>query len=96
MINKLFLILLLCVLLISCGSGSSTPTPQVEKQSLSLTYSFSESAQGFSIDTADYSVEHPQNDIIKSEMSDLPKNYGSQCKQSVSSRLQSGCINIYP
>jgi len=75
MINKLFLILLLCVLLISCGSGSSTPTPQVEKQSLSLTYSFSESAQGFSIDTADYSVEHPQNDIIKSEMSDLPPPY---------------------
>ena len=69
MINKLFL------LLISCGSGSSTPTPQVEKQSLSLTYSFSESAQGFSIDTADYSVEHPQNDIIKSEMSDLPPPY---------------------
>lgn len=66
---------LLCVFLISCGSGGSSSTPAKEKQSLLLTYDFSETAQGFSIDTADHYVEHELNEKITSEMVDLPSPY---------------------
>ena len=76
MLPKFTFTSLLCVFLISCGSGSSSSsTPPKEKQSLLLTYDFSESAQGFSIDTADHYVEHQLNNKITSEMADLPSPY---------------------
>jgi len=75
--HKAFSYLFFCTLVGSCGGGSlTTPLPPpIEKQSLLLNYSFSESAQGFSIDTADYSVEHPLNFKIKSELAELPSPF---------------------
>ena len=65
------------MIVISCSDSDSTDPllPPAQKQSLLLDYSFSESAQGFSIDTADHSVEHPLNFRIKSEMANLPAPY---------------------
>lgn len=77
MLSRFIFTSVLCVLLIACGSESSSSTPKKEKvkQSLLLTYDFSESAQGFSIDTADHYVEHRLNDEITSEIADLPSPY---------------------
>lgn len=64
---------LFCAFLISCGSGDSSPAK--EKQSLLLSYDFSETAKGFSIDTADHYVEHELNYKIIAEITDLPSPY---------------------
>lgn len=66
-----FFTILAC--LISCGGGNE-PT-QNNKQSLLLTYSFAESANGFSIDTADHDVKHPSNETITSAIAPLPSPY---------------------
>lgn len=75
MLFKFIFTSLSCFFLISCGSGDSSLSPPEEKKSLLLTYDFSETAQDFSIDTADHSVEHELNDLIISELVQLPSPY---------------------
>lgn len=71
MYSKLLIGTILATTLAGCDFSSSS----TDKQELMLSYDFSETSQNFSIDTADHSVEHPSNEQIMAEMSELPSPY---------------------